>query len=56
MLLATVVKGNPKALFSIATRPRCREGYYGFPGLLHFILVTYLILLSVKQGGIKYHF
>ena len=27
-----------------------------FPGLLHFTLDTYLILLSVKQGGIKYHF
>ena len=27
-----------------------------FPGLLHFTLDPYLILLSVKQGGIKYHF
>ena len=27
-----------------------------FPGLLHFTLDTYLILLRVKQGGIKYHF
>ena len=27
-----------------------------FPGLLHFTLETYLIMLSVKQGGIKYHF
>ena len=27
-----------------------------FSGLLHFTLDTYLILLSVKQGGIKYHF
>ena len=27
-----------------------------FPGLFHFTLDTYLILLSVKQGGIKYHF
>ena len=26
------------------------------PGLLHFTLDTYLIMLSVKQGGIKYHF
>ena len=26
------------------------------PGLLHFTLDTYLILLSVKHGGIKYHF
>ena len=27
-----------------------------FPGLLHFILETYLIMLSVKQGGINYYF
>ena len=27
-----------------------------FPGLLHFTLDLYLIILSVKQGCIKYHF
>ena len=27
-----------------------------FPGFLHFTLDPYLIMLSVKQGGIKYHF
>ena len=27
-----------------------------FPELLHFSLDPYLIMLSVKQGGIKYHF
>ena len=32
------------------------EGATPFLGLLHFTLDTYLILLSVKQGGIKYHF
>ena len=32
------------------------EGTTPFPGLLHFTLDTYLILLSVKQGSIKYHF
>ena len=32
------------------------NSYYTFPGLLHFTLDTYLILLSVKQLGIKYHF
>ena len=31
------------------------EGVTPFPGLLHFTLDTYFILLSVKQGGIKYH-
>ena len=25
-----------------------------FPGLLHFILDTYFIILNVKQGDIKY--
>ena len=32
------------------------EGITPFPWLLHFTLDTYIILLSVKQGGIKYHF
>ena len=32
------------------------NSYYTFPRLLHFTLDTYLILLSVKLGGIKYHF
>ena len=55
--LATIVEGDPKAPFSIATTPRCvGEGATPFPGLLHFTLEPYLIMLSVKQGGIKYHF
>ena len=54
--LATIVEGNPKAPFSIATTPRCRGGRYSFPGLLYFTLDPYLIMLSVKQGSIKYHF
>ena len=45
-----------KAPFSIATTPRCRGGCYSFPGLLHFILDAYLIMLSVKQGTVKYLF
>ena len=53
--LATVVEGKSKAPFSIATRQRCGEGT-PFPGLLHFTLDLYLIMLSVKQGSIKYHF
>ena len=32
------------------------QGITPFAGLPHFTLNTYLILLSVKQGGIKYHF
>ena len=54
--LATLVESDLKAPFSIATTPRCRGGHYSFPGLLHFTHDVYLIMLSVKQGGIKYHF
>ena len=54
--MATIVEGNPKAPFSIATTPKCGGGRYSFPGLLYFTLDPYLIMLSVKQGGIKYHF
>ena len=77
---ASVVEGDQKAPFSIASTPMCRGGRYSFswiaplplirtlycwvlskevsstPELFHFTLDTYLILLSVKQGGIKYHF
>ena len=52
----SIVEGDSKALFSIATTLIYRRGRYSFPGLLHFTLDTYLIMLSVKQGGIKYHF
>ena len=54
--LATIVVGDQKASFSVATMPKYRGGATPFPGLLHFTLDTYLILLSVKQGGNKYHF
>ena len=30
-LLVTVVKGDQRAPFSIATTPRCRGGRYSFP-------------------------
>ena len=53
--LATI-EGNQKAPFSIASTPRCKGGCYSFLGLLHFTLDTVFIFLSIKQGGIKYHF
>ena len=31
VMLEIVAKGDPKALFSIATTPRCRGGCYSFP-------------------------
>ena len=54
--VATLVEGYPKASFSIATKPRCREGATPFPGLLHFTFDPYLIVLRAKQYGIKNHF
>ena len=50
--LATVVEGDPKAPFSIATTSGVMRA---FLGLLNFALDTYLIMLSVRQGGIKYY-
>ena len=47
--MATLIEGDPKATFSITTTTP-------FPGLLHFTLDLYLIMLSVKQGCLKYHF
>ena len=52
----TIVKGNQKAPFSIATTPRCRGGYYSFSWFATLTLDLCLIMLSVKEGAIKYHF
>ena len=54
--MATRAEGDPKAPFPIATTPRCRGGRYSFPGSLHYTHDPYLIMLSVKQGDIMYHF
>ena len=51
----TVVKGELKALFSSATTPRCTRGYYSFPLITPLTLDLNLIMVSFKQGGIKYH-
>ena len=48
-------RGWPEGSFSIATKPRSREGCYFFPWIILFILDPYLIILSVKRGGIKCH-
>ena len=50
----TLVEGNPKAHFSIVTIPRFRGGRYSFPWTDP--PYPYLIMLSVKQGDIKYHY
>ena len=56
LFLVTVVEGDLKALFSIATTPRCRGGRYSIPWIASLYTDPRLIMLSVKQGGIKYHF
>ena len=53
--LVTVVKGDLKAAFSIGTTRSVGESATPFPGSFHFTTDTYLII-SVKQGSIKYHF
>ena len=50
------VVGDPKAHFSIATKLRCRGGWYSFSWIAPLTLDTDFIMLSVKQGGIKQHF
>ena len=49
-------KNNVRLPFRKLLHQGVGEGATPFPGLLHFTLEPYLIMLSVKQGGIKYHF
>ena len=54
--MATLVEGDQKAPFSIATTRRYGEDAIPFPALLFFTIDPYLMMLSVKQIGIKNHF
>ena len=47
--LATIVEGDPKASFSIATTPMCWEDLTPSLELLHLTLDTYLIMLRRYQ-------
>ena len=50
-------RGWPEgSLFNSLLHQGVGEGATPFSGLLNFTLDPYLIMLSVKQGGIKYHF
>ena len=49
-------KGDLKAPFSIATTLRCTGGHYSISWVASLSFNLYLIILSIKQGGIKYHF
>ena len=52
----TVVEGDPKAPFSIATIPKCKGGRNSFHWIPPLTLDQYLIMLNVKQRSIAYHF
>ena len=52
----SAVVGDPKAPFSITTTLRCRGERYYFPWIATLTLDQYPIILSVKHGGILYHF
>ena len=54
--LATVVEGDQKAPFSKFTTPKCKAGRYSFPQIAPLNPRYVPILLSLKQGGIKYYF
>ena len=54
--LVTLVDGNPKIPFQQLRQRGVEEGATSFPVLFHFTLDSYLIVLSAKQGDIKYHF
>ena len=51
-----IVEGDRKAPFSIATTLKCKGGCYSFTWIVPLIFNLYLIMLCVKQRGIKYHF
>ena len=54
--MATIVESDLKAIFSIASAPKYRSGpTTPFTGLFHFTFVWYFIMMSVKQGRIKYY-
>ena len=52
--LVTLIECNLKALFSKATTSRFWGERYSIPWIA--LLDPYLIVLSAKQGSIKYHF
>ena len=54
--MATVVDRDPKAPFLTATISKCSRDHYPLLWIAPLTLVMYLIMLSVKQGGIKPHF
>ena len=54
--LTTFGKGDPCLPFQSLQHRGVGDVATLFPGFLHSTLDTYLIMLSVKQVGIRYHF
>ena len=54
--LATLAERDPKVPFLIATTLKCRGGHYSIPWIPPLYPWSLLLMLSVKQGSIKYHF
>ena len=52
----TVVEGDLKAPFSVATTLKCRGGSYFFLLIAPLNCDPFLIMLVVKQRGTKYYF
>ena len=52
----TVLESDLKIPFIIAITQKCTEGYYPFPCIAPLTLGPHLIMLSVKQGGIRNKF
>ena len=55
-LLATVVEGDPKVTFSIATTPTCRGRCYVSYWITPLTIYPYFMRLSDTEEGIKYDF
>ena len=56
MFWANHSQGWPEGSLSWAITPRCRRGCYSFAWIALIIFDPCLIMLSIKQGGTKYHF
>ena len=48
--MATIVEGDQKAPFSIATTPRCKGGHYSFPGLFHLPSIRTLYCWALSKA------
>ena len=54
--LVALVGVTRRLLFQKVLHQGVGKGATPLPGFLQFTLDPYLTILSVKQGGIKYHF